>query len=86
MEESASIEDGQRASVAIQTLIMKLLEQGLDPRSIALMSCSIGSAMLIDHYGPVDGAEICTELTEKAKEGQLPTFPALKATNENSKK
>ena len=83
MNDAASFEDGHNASVAIQTLIVKLIGDGLDARSIALMTTSIGASMLMDHYGKNDGLEICNELMLKASNGELPTFPALKAVNQN---
>jgi len=85
MSNNASFEDGQNASIAIQTLIIKLIEGGMDARSIALMATSIGSSMLMDHYGKNDGLEIGNELMLKASKGELPTFPALKAINQNIK-
>lgn len=85
MSDDANFEDGHQASVEIQSLIISLLEQGMDPRSIALMSYSIGASMIIEHYGKTDGGDICAQLTRRAIEGDLPTFPALKAANQNIK-
>jgi len=81
--ESANFEDGKRASVALQTTIIELLNTGADPRAIALVASSIGLAMLKDHYGTDDCNEIALGLLERAKEGGLMTYPALSAANQN---
>jgi len=79
----ANFEDGMNASVAIQNTIMGLMREGLDPRSISLVTASIGAAMLIEHYGPTNGPEISKGLLEKAVNGELETYPALKTANQN---
>lgn len=84
MVNSANFSDGQKASVKLQETIIELLKSGMDPKSIGLMSCSIGSAMLVDHYGKADGKFICDELANKAVSGELATYPALKAANQNN--
>lgn len=80
---NANFEDGKRASIALQTSIIDLLENGADPRSIALVTTSIGVAMLKDHYGADDSYEITLGLLGRAKDGELATYPALKAANQN---
>ncbi len=79
----ANFEDGKQASVAIQSRIIELLNSGTDPRAIALVTTSIGLAMLHQHYGSADSAEIGLGLLERAKEGSLQTYPALSAANQN---
>jgi len=81
----ANFEDGQRASVALQTAIMDLLEDGIDPRSASLMASSIGIAMLMDHFGKEAGLEICQGLVQKAVNGELATYPGLRVANQNVK-
>ena len=83
--EKANFEDGQRASVALQTVIIELLNDGLDPRSAGLMASSIGIAMLMDHFGKEAGLEICQGLVQKGINGELATYPALRAANQNVK-
>jgi len=83
--EKANFEDGQKASVALQTAIMGLLNDGLDPRSVGLMASSIGIAMLMDHFGKEAGHEICQGLVQKSMNGELATYPALRAANQNVK-
>jgi hypothetical protein len=80
---NANFEDGKKASVALQTSIIDLLETGADPRSIALVTASIGVAMLKDHYGADDSYEITLGLLGRAQEGSLATYPALRAANQN---
>ena len=79
----ANFEDGKRASVALQTLIVELLNSGADARAIALVTTSIGLSMLRDHYGPEDSDEIACGLVERARQGALTTYPALRAANQN---
>jgi len=79
----ANFEDGKRASVALQISIMELLNSGADPRAIALVTTSIGLAMMKDHYGTEDGHEIALGLLERAEAGSLATYPALRAANQN---
>ncbi len=82
----ANFEDGKKASVAIQTRIVELLNSGTDPRAVALVTTSIGLAMLRQHYSSEDSAEIGLGLLERAKEGSLETSPALSAANQNIRK
>ena len=83
---NANFEDGKRASVALQTSIIDLLKSGADPRSIALVTTSIGVTMLKDHYGVEDSYDITVGLLNKARDGSLATYPALKAANQNAEK
>jgi len=80
---NANFEDGMNASVAIQKTIVRLMREGLDPRSISLVTASIGAAMLVEHYGRTNGPEISKGLVEKAVAGELETYPALKTANQN---
>jgi hypothetical protein len=79
-----NFEDGKRASVALQLSIVELLNSGTDPRAIALVTTSIGLAMLNEHYNSADSQEIGLGLLERAKEGSLATYPALRAANQNA--
>ena len=81
----ANFEDGQRASVAVQTTIFELLDQDLDPCSISLATTSIGAAMLINHYGKINGIEIVIGLLQYAIDGKLEINLALKVANQNAK-
>jgi len=81
----ANFEDGKRASIALQTSIVDLLSSGADPRAIALVTTSIGLAMMKDHYGVEEGHEIALGLLERAEAGTLATYPALRAANQNIK-
>lgn len=85
MSETANFEDGKKASAEFQMLIMRLLKEGLDPKSIGLMACGIGSAMLIKHYGKPVGLEICKGMVESAADGNLDVVQNLKVINENEK-
>ncbi len=80
---NANFEDGKKASVTLQRSIIDLLDSGADPRSIALVTASIGVAMLKDHYGSDDSHEITLGLLGRAKDGSLSTYPALRAANQN---
>jgi len=81
----ADFEDGKQASITLQMSIIELLNSGADPRAVALVTTSIGIAMMKDHYGADDSREIMLGLLERAKEGGLETYPALRAANQNTK-
>lgn len=82
----ANTEDGTKASTEIQLLILRMLEQGLDPKAIAIATCGIGAAMLTKQYGKEDANQIGHGLVESADRGELPLIPALTAANANPKK
>lgn len=84
MTEQANFEDGKRASTELQTLILDLMAKGLDPKSIALMACGIGSMMLIKHYGKEEGIKMCQGMMEAAVDGNFQLYPGLNVTNQNS--
>ena len=80
----ADFGDGKKTSTELQSLIMLLLDEGLDPRAIALATCSIGTAMLMHHYGKENGQEVCAGLMREAVAGNLPLYPALNRANRNN--
>jgi len=82
----ANFGDGITASTKFQILIMSMLDEGLDPGTIGLATCSIGTAMLIGHYGEEKGRELCVGLVREAVAGKLPLYSALKTANRNQSK
>lgn len=81
-----AIEDGIKTSTEIQIQVIRLLEQGLDAKAIAVAICGVGTALVIHRYGSVDGDEICRGLIDDAVRGKLKLTPALIAANTNTKK
>lgn len=76
-------DDGTQASVELQTLIMKMLEKGLDPASTGLAACSIGTTMLVEHFGEEIGKDVVERLLNEAIQGNLKLYPGLKSANSN---
>ncbi|MBT3358098.1 MAG: hypothetical protein HN403_00550 [Rhodospirillales bacterium] len=83
MSDSTNTQDGTKASTEIQLLIVKMLEEGLDAKAIAIATCGIGAAMLTKQFGNDDAAQIGFGLVESAGRGELPLIPALTAANAN---
>ncbi len=81
-----NFDDGKTAAIELQTLIIRLLDEGLDPRSVGLAACSVGVAMMIRHYGQQSGQELCIGLLREAAEGKMPLYPALNTSNRNRPK
>lgn len=77
-----NFEDGKKASTEIQKLILELMARGMDPKSIGLMACGIGSMMLIKHYGKQDGIQMCHGMVNAALDGDFQLYPGLNATND----
>ncbi len=82
---TSDIKSGTRAATAVSEKILELIDEGIDPASISIAVSGLGLAMLIQHYGKINGGEIGNGLIEKAKSGELQLFPALKAANINTK-
>ncbi len=85
MSGKADVEAGTQASTEIQTLIVRLLEQGIDAKAIAIATCGIGAAMVVHHFGE-GGEEIGHGLIDSAKRGDLDVYSALTVANTNKKK
>ena len=80
---NANFDDGKTASTKMQVFIMSLLDEGLDPGTIGLVTCSIGTAMMIQHYGEKKSQELCAGLMREAVAGNLPVYSALNTANRN---
>ncbi|NQU62289.1 MAG: hypothetical protein HQ512_14250 [Rhodospirillales bacterium] len=85
MSADTHTQDGTKASTEIQLAILRMLEEGLDPKAIAIATCGIGAAMLNKHYSKLDAGQIGIGLVESASRGELPLIPALTAANANPK-
>jgi len=82
---SADIESGTLAATEISKKILELVKQGADPAAIAIATTGIGLAMLMEHYGQVNGEEIGHGLVERAKDGELKIYQRVMADNANKK-
>ncbi len=78
-----NVETGTLAATEISKKIIDLIKSGVQPADIAIATTGVGIAMLSEHFGPESAGEISYGLIEKARLGELPLYPALKAANTN---